>query len=65
MASADTSPDLNAARSLASFDTEPLTNFFDGGAQFTAQRRYFLRILEEDPCFDLSNDIFEDRVTRY
>jgi acyl-CoA oxidase len=57
--------DLAAARARASFDVEPMTHFLHGGAVRTMQRRQFLAMLGDDPLFDVTNDIFEDRVACY
>lgn len=44
---------------------EALTNYLDGGASRTQQRRRYLEILAAEPIFDNKFDIFGDRKTQY
>jgi len=60
-----TNLDLVIARSKATFDVEPLTHWLDGGIERTIRRRHFLLKVDSDPIFDVYNDLFKDRVTRY
>lgn len=57
--------DLATARGKATFNTEPLTHWLDGGMERTLQRRKFLRAIEDEPIFNLDSDMNKDRITRY